>query len=276
MDRMILRRGAAVPLLVAVVGICSTVVGVSGQATADKPSIPRTSDGKPDFSGVYSGTSDRANNTGLRDADASVSREGYLDARTLPPLTELGKTMFLRKPTGIERLDNPFGLCIPGGIDGYMQTFYAQEWLQAPKFIVIRYEYINNNSRVVWMDGRQHSTDLEPGYFGESIGKWEGDTLVIDTIGFKEWPIDEFGHYPGERGTRWHTDKLHMVERLTPLQPNVAKYEIIMEDAPYYTGPWKTTAILTRQPTWKLLEMVCNENDRKFINTDAQAGAENR
>ena len=248
MDRRLLRKGTVVALLVAVVGICASVVGLAGQSTAGGPSIRRTAEGRPDFTGVYAGTSDVVNNTGLRGADASVSREGYLDARTLPPLTDLGKKMFLRRPTGIERLDNPFGLCIPGGIVGYMQTFYAQEWLQAPTFMVIRYEYINNAHRIVWMDGRSHSTDLEPGYFGESIGRWEGDTLVIDTIGFKEWPLDELGHYPGERGTRWHTDQLHMVERLTPLQPNVVKYDIIMEDPPYYTGQWKTQTLLTRQP----------------------------
>src|SRR5262245_42447004 len=100
MDRKILRKGTVVALVVGVVGIGSTVVGLAGQGTADKPSMRRTADGKPDFSGVYSGTSDLVNNRGLRGADASISREGYLDARTLPPLTELGKQMFLRKPTG--------------------------------------------------------------------------------------------------------------------------------------------------------------------------------
>jgi hypothetical protein len=269
-----------------VILVCATGASVSAAAQAQTESfaMPRTPDGKPNFTGVYAGPSfahpdpPGELNTPLTNLDA-------LDWRTLPALTTLGEKMFLRKHTGIEALDNPFGVCLPGGIAGYIQAPYAQEWVQAPNFILIRYEYINNAHRIVWMDGRPHSSNLEPTYLGESIGRWEGDTLVIDTVGFKEWVLDEYGHINNGRGNgptpgvRWHSDKLHMIERLTWTAPRRVKYEITMEDPTYFVGPWTTEVKMTLQPTWKLQEMICEENNRckdgKCSESDAQKPTSN-
>ena len=81
------------------------------------------------------------------------------------------------------------------------------------------------------MDGRPHPKDLVPSYYGHSTGRWDGDTLVIDTVGFNEkfW-IDRQG-IP-------HTDKLHMTEKLTRTDYNTIKYEVTIDDPGAYTKPW--------------------------------------
>jgi hypothetical protein len=278
-EMMMRRTIGALFVLAAVACLGATSIAAAQTTQPGSFSIPRMPDGKPNFTGVYAGPSfshpdpPGEFNTPMPGLDA-------LDWRTIPALTQLGETMFLRKHTGITALDNPFGVCLPGGIAGYIQAPYAQEWIQAPNFVLIRYEYINNAHRVVWMDGRQHSKDPEPTYLGESIGWWEGDTLVIDTIGFKEWVLDEYGHINDTKGNgptpgvRWHSDKLHLVERLTWSGPRRVKYEIIVEDPLYFVGPWRTEVKMTLQPTWKLLEMVCEENNRcedgKCSPSDAQ------
>jgi hypothetical protein len=278
-EEMMMRRMIAA-LLVLAAAVCLDAASIAAAQTQPGGfSIPRMPDGKPNFTGVYAGPSfshpdpPGEFNTPMPGLDA-------LDWRTLPALTQQGEKMFLRKHTGITALDNPFGVCLPGGIAGYIQAPYAQEWIQAPNFVLIRYEYINNAHRIVWMDGRPHSKDPEPTYLGESIGHWEGDTLVIDTIGFKEWVLDEYGHINDMKGNgptpgvRWHSDKLHLIERLTWSGPRRVKYEIIVEDPEYFVGPWKTEVKMTLQPTWKLLEMVCEENNRcedgKCSASDAQ------
>jgi hypothetical protein len=257
----------AVPVLVCMAGI---FFPVAAQSNPETFAMPRMPDGKPNFTGVYASPAfthpDPPGEFNIPSAALAA-----LDADTLPALTTLGEKLFLRKHTGITRIDNPFGVCLPGGIFGYVLGPYAQEWLQAPNFIVIRYEYINNEHRVVWMDRRSHSKDLEPSHFGESIGWWEGDTLVIDTIGFKEGPLDEWGHIsagqtpePGKPmpGVRYNSDKLHVVERLTWTGPRRVQYDIIVEDSEYLADPWKTERKMTLHPTWKLQEMICEENNR--------------
>jgi hypothetical protein len=269
----------AVPVLVCLAGM---FVSAAAQSKTETFTIPRMPDGKPNFTGVYAGPA-FAHPDPPGEYNEPSGALAVLDAKTLPPLTTLGEKLFLRNFTGNTRLDNPFGVCLPGGIFGYILGPYAQEWLQAPNFIVIRYEYINNAHRVVWMDGRTHSKNLEPSNFGESIGWWEGDTLVVDTIGFKEGPLDEWGHVsygrtpePGQPkpGVRYSSDKLHVVEKLRWTGPRRVKYDIIVEDSEYFAAPWIDERKMTLHPTWKLQDMVCAENNRcedgKCTASDAQ------
>ena len=103
------------------------------------------------------------------------------------------------------------------------------------------------------MDGRPHPADLEPGYFGHSIGHFEGDTLVIDTVGFNErfW-FDQ----PGSP----HTEQLHLIERLTRLDFNTIKYEITVDDPTTWTKPW-TVMIPLRHSDDRIYEYACHEGN---------------
>ena len=108
--------------------------------------------------------------------------------------------------------------------------------------------------RTIYVDGRSHPAKIDKSYFGHSIGHWEGDTLVIDTVGFNEsaW-MDRFG-MP-------HTDQLHTVERLTRLDFNNLDYSITIEDPGAYTAPWTSGYMKTWEDGTDLFEYVCQENN---------------
>ena len=109
--------------------------------------------------------------------------------------------------------------------------------------------------RTIYMDGRPHPKDIQPSYYGHSIGKWEGDTLVVDTIGFSErvW-IDREGSPT--------TDRLHLTERFTRTDMNTLKYEVTVDDPAAYTATWTGGFMLRWSPNTELFEYVCQDNNR--------------
>jgi hypothetical protein len=108
--------------------------------------------------------------------------------------------------------------------------------------------------RNIYMDGRSHPADFVPTYYGHSTGRWDGDTLVIDTVGMNEkfW-LDRQG-IP-------HTEKLHMVERLTRTDYNTIKYEVTIDDPGAYTKPWTSGFFLRWTANSELFEYVCQDNN---------------
>ena len=112
--------------------------------------------------------------------------------------------------------------------------------------------------RVVYMDGRAHPAgdDLRPTFFGHSVGHWEADALVIDTVGFneKQWIA---GAYPT-------TSQLHLTERISRPNLKTLNYDATIDDPGAYTKPWTVTQPLAFQPDTELLEYICNENNKYF------------
>jgi hypothetical protein len=129
--------------------------------------------------------------------------------------------------------------------------------------------------RVIPTDGHPHEKDLESTWMGDPVGKWEGDTLVIDTIGLKEWMFDATHNQDGE-GSRWHSDQLHMIERLRYVDPVTVSYQVVIDDPKIFTAPWTQDFQMKLHPTWKLLEFVCEENNRceagHCVQADVQKG----
>jgi hypothetical protein len=237
---------------------------ISAQSGAVAPgAIPRTLDGKPDFTGVWAGPA-FTHIVGPNDTDKPAVI--VYDPKKMPPLTALGREKMFRKVTGNAAYDNPTGVCLPAGLMLEITSPYAQQWIQSPNYFVIRYEYQNNASRVIPLDGRSHPADVDPTWMGDSVGKWEGDTLVIDTIGVKEWALDDKIHFPeanGEGdGSHWHSGALHVVERLRYTGPRRASYQVTIDDPEYLTQPWTQEYNVVLHPTWSLLEFVCEENNR--------------
>ena len=124
------------------------------------------------------------------------------------------------------------------------------------------------------MDGRPHRKDLDLTWMGDSVGHWEGDTLAIDTIGVKEWALDDSIHMPPIGGSRWHSDALHVVERVRFTGPKTASYDVTIDDPKYFTKPWMLNSQMNLHPTWNLQEFVCAEDNRcangKCTPSDAQ------
>ncbi len=201
---------------------------------------PRMPDGKPDFSGVWQHpfvqdmTKDAPNQKG----EPTLPYTAWGDANKVE---EFDYTAF----------------CLPLGYTRSINSPMPIEIEQRPGRIVMLYE-MNNTFHIIYTDGRPHPKDLEPTWFGHSIGKWDGDTLVVDTIGFNEQTrIDTQGHP--------HTDALHVIERLTRTDLGHMSYEMTIDDPKAYTKPWKNTRTFLLRPDWELLEYSCNENNKEVM-----------
>jgi hypothetical protein len=221
------------------------------------PGIPRDAAGKPDFTGVWAGPG-FTHKVGPNDTDTpTVTR---FDRKKMSPFKPGGLEFMARPITGKQMQDDPTSLCLPNGLSRQILSPYPQQFVQAPGQLVILYEYMHF-FRVIPTDGRPHDKNIELTWMGDSVGKWDGDTLVIDTIGLKEWMFDATHSQDGE-GSRWHSDDLHMVERLRFTDPTTVSYQVTIDDPKVFAAPWTQDFGMKRHPTWKLLEFVCEENNR--------------
>jgi hypothetical protein len=150
----------------------------------------------------------------------------------------------------------PHTRCKPSAGPRQFLTPYGVEFVDRPELQRIFIMDLGgpHTYREIYMDGRSHPSDLTPSYYGHSIGKWEGDTLVVDSRGYNEsfW-IDRLG-MP-------HTDKLHMIERFTRTDSKTMKYEVTIDDPGAYTAIWKTNFMLGWDPDQELFEYVCQDNN---------------
>jgi hypothetical protein len=218
----------------------------ASDASINRPkAVPRTADGHPDFSGVYG----YGAGGGGRGAAPAPAAPGSLPATpTLKPGAEKYKVVRAADDTG------QYSSCMPPGIPQVFFVPYYLQIVQAPKQIVIAHEYLNQ-FRIIPTDGRPHPPDPDPSWNGNAVAKWEGDTLVIDSIGYND--KTEINGYK-------HTESLHIVERIS--RPNVAtlKYEATVEDPNVFAGPWLIQRTFPLLPEYDSLnEFVC-ENNRDY------------
>jgi hypothetical protein len=154
---------------------------------------------------------------------------------------------------------DPEGFCLPPGGPRAFATPYPAEFIQHRDRIIVIFEGGAHVWREIHMDGRPHpeGNALNPTYFGHSVGHWEGDTLVIDTVGFNEktW-IDYGGHM--------HTDELHTIERITRPNRDTLHYEVTIDDPGAYTSPWTVAWDIPWMEGAELQEYICQENN-KFL-----------
>ena len=151
--------------------------------------------------------------------------------------------------------------CLPPGVPRiYIQPFIF-EIVQIRGRVIQLFEF-DQRMRQIYTDGRQHPKDPDPTWMGDSIGWYEGDTLVIDSVGFndKTW-IDRAG-LP-------HSDQLHVIERLRRPQPETLELNLTIEDPKTYTKAWSGYRKFKLRPTWSLKEFICADNadyNEEFIN----------
>jgi hypothetical protein len=146
--------------------------------------------------------------------------------------------------------------CKPSGGPRQFATPYGVEIVDLPELQRIFIMDVGgpHTFRVIYMDQKEHPKDLTPSYYGHSIGWWEGDTLVVDTVGFNEkmW-ID--------RGQAPHTEKLHMIEKFTRTDMNSMTYELTIDDPGAYTATWSRTSNMRFSPNSELFEFICQDNN---------------
>ena len=246
------------------------------------PRTPRTKDGKPNLTAPAPRLNGKPDLSGLWQAERTPDREytGVLgnDFTAIQiDLQDINKNVLnvfwgLKpedeplRPEGAavyklhqeNPLTYPHAQCLPDGVpaDMFVMTF---KMIQAPQEIVLLTE-LNSPGRQIYTDGRPLPKDPNPSWMGYSVGKWEGDTFVVDTIGLNDrgW-LDAFGHPRSEQ--------MHITERYHRRDFGHMDLEFTFNDPKYYTRPFGLKAALKLIPDSDLLEYVCSENekDRKHL-----------
>jgi len=234
--------------------LLATVLGTSPLHAQSQEDVPRMANGKPDFSGIYTPPS-TVNGTGPR---------GNLifNAQNLAPVIPGAESLLYVERTGDARIDEPRAMCLPAGFPSGMFYILPIQMIQNPDHLVIIPE-LQRAPRIIPTDGRPHREGIEPTYYGDSVGTWEGDTLVIESVNFKRWILDDY-HYTDSTKSRWHSDALTTTERLRRVG-NTLEYRVTIDDPKIFEHPWSQDYELTLRPDWEqlgLLEYACEANNR--------------
>ena len=158
---------------------------------------------------------------------------------------------------------SPWDRCITRGVPGSMfPAGYnnAYQIIQTPGYVTIFYEMIHD-ARIIPIDGRAHASPRVKTWFGDSVGHWDGDTLVVDTTNFHDrgW-ITTSAASARIKGIP-HSDKLHVVERFTRTSKKEISYSATIEDPEIYTRPWTIAFPLTSEPDYVIYEYACHEGN---------------
>jgi hypothetical protein len=226
-------------ILVTVLAFSSVGRAQTGQRTATAKA--RATSAHPEFSGVWF----------EKEYHRNILSEGN------PPLQPWAEELYKKHKLEITTADpdhppDSVARCIPPGVPRIMDIPYPWEVVQARDRIVIIFEV--GVVRQIFTDGRGHPKDLEPTYMGNSIGKWEGDTLVIDTVGLNDKTWLDANGLP-------HSDALHVVERFRRVNHDTMRADITIDDPKAYTKPWTVEKLFDLKPDWQLKEYVCTENN---------------
>jgi hypothetical protein len=153
----------------------------------------------------------------------------------------------------------PHTRCKPSGGPRQWLTPYGAEFLELREQKTAYIFDIGgpHTFRIIYMDGRKHPDNLTPTYYGHSIGWWEGDTLVVDTVGFNE-------RFWIDRGQLPHTDKLHLIEKYTRTALDSMRYELTIDDPGAYTAPFTGVSNLRWQADTELFEYVCQQANQAY------------
>jgi hypothetical protein len=159
--------------------------------------------------------------------------------------------------------DNNSANCLPPGMPGIMGQPYPMEFLLTPGKVTIVIEAYTQ-VRHIYTDGRPLPTDPDPKFFGTSVGKWEGDTLVVDTVGFS--PQTQLA------ANTPHSDQMRISERFRLTSPDVMTIETTVTDPEALTAPFTSSRTLVRHRDWTVSEYICEENNRNYLDASGKAG----
>ncbi len=233
--RFITMRRSALSFIVTAMAATAVIGMLSPSAAAQA---------RPDLSGLFDGAG------GSSDIVPLMERQG-----TPVPFTPAAAERYKK----VDFAKNPNGFCLPPGPSRAITGPSPFLIVQSADVISINFEN-HGVYRIIYLDGRPHPPEIMeyPQFMGHSIGRWEGDTLVVDTIGINDrtW-LDSNGLE--------HSDKLHLVERFRKTGPDVIEYAVTYEDPEFFTKPWTLKINLNRQKDTRLMEYVCNDNEKDRI-----------
>ena len=227
------------------VNVAGTVPRVSAAANGGKP-VPRTADGKTDFSGVYTGIG----GGGARGARGAGP--GAAGSAPAGPVLKAGAEKFriVRGPDDTGATSN----CMPLIPPQSWGVPYQFQILQGAGYVAIFHEY-PGTFRIIPTDGSPHPVDPDPSWLGDSVGRWDGDTLIVDTIAFND--------KTELQGFR-HTEGLHMVEKFRRTELDVLQYEVTIEDPNVFEKPYTIARTFGLRPDLKRIDEFICENNRDY------------
>ena len=202
--------------------------------------VPRLANGKPDFSGIWQRpyvpdvTEERRNHQGIPEL----------------PFTAWG----LENWTSYDPVEDDYtGNCFPFGLSRSINGPFPMRILQDETHLAILFE-LGTWFHVIPLDGQDHPAELDPTWYGHSVGRWDGDTLIVDTVGFNGYTrLDTAGHP--------HSDALHLTQTFELSDAGHIEYTMTIDDPKAYTQPWTNERIFTPFEG-ELMEYVCMENNR--------------
>lgn len=199
---------------------------------------PRTGDGKPDLSGIWKASTSKYL--------ANLAADG-IDIGMTPWAANLYKQR--QENFGLER---PSTNCLPHSVTDFDAHPMPKKFVQIPGLIVILFESYHSY-RQIFTDGRPFVEENDPAWYGYSVGSWEGDTLVVRTIGINEktW-LDDGGHP--------HSDALQVIERFRRRDFGHMDVQVTIDDPKAYAKPWSLTIPWELVPDTELLDWVCENN----------------
>jgi len=202
--------------------------------------VPRLSDGKPDMTGVFT----------PRGPGGQIEREALAKLESLYTPAAVKEMGDLAEP------DDPLLRCVPYGVP---RSTASSPWpfqiIQHPGYVVVLTEYYHSFRIIPYGDGLTHSPDIIPTYFGDSVARWDGDTLVVDVRGFNDRTV-----VAGYR----HTEELRVVERYTRTSHDTIAYEASITDPNVFAEAVRYSGTLTLHPEWEIGEYVCAENNQDY------------
>jgi hypothetical protein len=203
---------------------------------------PRSASGKVDFSGVWQ-----------KPYVPDMTKDGK-DFKGLAelPFTPWGDAEW-KKYDAAE--GDYTGACLPFGMTRSVNTPEPMQIMQSETYFAFLFEQ-NSWFTVVPIDGRPHRQGV-PTWFGDSVGRWEGDTLVIDTVNFNgKTRLDTIGHP--------HSDQLHLTQRFSRPDRGHMTLEMIIDDPKTFSKPWQTMRTMTLRTDWEMMEYSCEENNKSL------------
>ena len=237
--------------------MATTIVSLAVQRSGapQRPGAPAPQ-AMPDFTGSWE-----------RSGAGTIGRGQGTDPRTPPPVPQPPlKAKYLpdwqaaqQRAREATAKGQPVGInwvhCLPDGMPGMMQGPFPFEILQTKGQVTIIQESFTQVRRILLDRPQKKMDEVDPSFYGRSVGRWEGDTLVVDTIGIKD--DVRYQNAP-------HSDQMRITERIRLLEPDLLSDTITVEDPVTFDKPWTFTFNYRRLPDYTLLEYICEDN-REYI-----------
>jgi hypothetical protein len=256
-------------LLIAVVGaVMLAATAADAQWLKLKtPGVPRTPDGKPNLNAPAPRVSGKPDLTGLWRFSADPYTNNVTVDLKPDEIEPSALALYKQRMEDLGKDDPATFRCLPSGA---RQLYAPASWVrivQTPAMIVMLYEDLLY--RQIFMDGRELPADPNPSFMGYSVGRWDGDTLVVESTGFNDRTWLDFGGHP-------HSEALKMTERIKRTNLGRLEVDVRLEDRKFYARPWTVPAHADLVTDTEMIEYVCNENQKDVDHLVGKASDEKK